>query len=38
VLRGPVEPGLAALIAVVNEAGVGATSVKRHLERVYDQL
>jgi hypothetical protein len=37
-LRRPIESTLAALIAVVNEAGVGATSVKRHLERVYDQL
>jgi len=37
-LRGPVEPGLAALVGMVNEPGVGATSGKRHLERVDDQL
>ena len=37
-LRGPVEPELAALIGMVNQAAVGATSGKRHLERVDDEL
>jgi len=37
-LRRPFESALAALVGMVNEPGVGATSGKRHLERVDDQL
>jgi hypothetical protein len=37
-LRRPVESGLTALIAVMNEPTVGAASRERHLERVDDEL